>query len=151
MIISLSIAEQKLARFLAASRHKNARSKGIINSKIGDQSDEDTDLEGIGSEIAFCKIANVYPDLQTDYLPEEDAVLRTGDTVDVKATKYENGHLLVAKWKQPNVSLYALMVGRFPQYRFAGFFPSRDMLSPSRLKDFGHGQGFSANQGELIR
>lgn len=148
-MINLTEAEQRLAKFLARSRFENARAKGITNSKIGDQSNEETDLEGIGSEIAFCKMSNIYPDLQTDFLPVEDAVLRTGETIDVKSTKYENGHLLVAKWKQPDVQLYALMVGKFPSYRCAGFFPSKSMISPSRLKNFGHGEGYAAKQHEL--
>ena len=60
-----------------------------------------TDLEGIGAELIYCKVNNLYPDLETDIypLPEEDAITKQGLRVDVKSTKYPNGHLLAVLGK----------------------------------------------------
>jgi hypothetical protein len=149
MTITLNDAEQKLARYLAASRHASNRSEGTKNSRIGPQSDEQTDLEGIGAEIAFCKIHNIYPDTQIAERPAADAYLPDGTTVDVKATPYPNGHLLAVRWKKCDVQMYSLMVGTFPTYRHAGMMPAPELLRPERLKNFGYGDSYAAKQSEL--
>jgi hypothetical protein len=150
MQIALNEAEQRLAKFLARSRYEAARKRGIANAKIGPQSNEQTDLEGIGAEIAFCKMFNVYPDLEVGHTPAEDAVLPSGVAVDIKSTKHPRGHLLAAKWKKPNVSAYVLLIGEFPRYRFAGMMPCEELLRTERLKNFGHGEGYAAKQEELL-
>ena len=47
MDIVLNDAEQKLAVHLAKSRYQNARDKGKVDLKKGDQSNWETDLEFI--------------------------------------------------------------------------------------------------------
>lgn len=150
MTITLNEAEQKLAVYLAKQRHAKARANGKPDKQIGPQSSHETDLQGIGAEIAFCRMNNIYPDTEVGHTPDADCIMADGKTVDVKATKHQNGHLLVARWKQPGaVGLYALMVGEFPTYRMAGVMPSDELLVDDRLKDFGHGKGFAASQKEL--
>jgi hypothetical protein len=150
MTITLNDAEQKLATYLAKQRHARARASGKTDRQIGPQSSHDTDLEGIGAEIAFCRLLNIYPDTDVGHTPLADCVLPCGSTVDVKATKHQNGHLLVAKWKDPQgVHAYALMVGAFPAYRIAGMAPSHEVFKPDRLKNFGHGAGYAVGQEEL--
>lgn len=148
--IVLSEAEQRLAKFLAIRRYQNARSKGLFNAKIGDQSNELTDLEGIAAEIAFCKLANIYPDLDLDHTNAADCYLRDGRAVDVKSTIYSSGRLLCVRWKNvTEVDLFVLMVGKFPRYRCAGFMSSAELMQSNRLVDLGHGEGYSATQDEL--
>jgi hypothetical protein len=122
--VVLNVAEQKLARFVAKQRYESARKQGVHDGKMGPQSNEDTDLEGIGAEIAYCKVNNVYPDLDVSdrkVFPVEDAVTRQGATVDVKSTKYQNGHLLAVMGKvDKKCDVYALVIGTFPSYRIAG-------------------------------
>jgi hypothetical protein len=151
MNIKLNEAEQKLAIYLAKSRYKNARGKNISNQKIGPQSNEMTDLNGIGAEIAFCKINNCYPDTSiTEKLPFADALTGNGYFVDVKTTTYQSGHLVAAKWKTgEGVDYYCLVIGNFPEYRIAGYMKKDELLQDSRLKDLGHGKGFAAEQNEL--
>jgi len=151
MKIILNIAEQKLSKYLGQKRFENARKKNKPNMKIGGQSNYETDLNSIGAEIAFCKMFNLYPDTETDLndLPVFDAITRQGRLVDIKSTKYENGHLLVAPWKDKNnVDYYCLMVGDFPKYRFCGMISSNELFNLPK-KDFGHGEGFAASQGQL--
>lgn len=98
---------------------------------------------------------NLYPDYSVYARSSQqgedfgDALLPNGLTVDVKSTQYESGRLLAAKWKNPNVDLYALMTGTFPTYTFRGFMRSEELLRKSRLADLGHGEGFVAEQAEL--
>lgn len=150
MEITLNECEQRLAKWLALRRHEMNRSAGVKNGKIGPQSNEETDLEGIGAEIAFCRLANVFPDLSLDRRPDFDAVF-LGSAVDVKATKYANGHLLAVRGKaEKPADIYALMVGRFPTYKFSGLMPASSLLLQTRVSDFGYGPTYAAKQGELV-
>lgn len=150
MYVILSEAEQRLAKFLATQRYENARRKGLANAKMGNQSNKLTDLEGIASEIAFCKLANIYPDLDLDHTNAADCFLHNGYAVDVKSTTYKTGRLLSVRWKNSEkVDVFVLMVGRFPKYRCAGFMDASELIKESRLTNLGHGEGFSATQNEL--
>ncbi len=151
-MIKLNKAERKLAYYIARKRYESARSAGVVNSRMGPQSNEQTDLEGIAAEVAFCKAFNIYPDLEIDSVsfPDFDCVLSDGRSVDVKATRYESGRLIAAKWKKPeSVDLYALMVGVFPEYRFAGVMQSIDLINPERLCQMPKGKAYAASQNEL--
>ena len=148
-VIRLTAAEMMLARFLARRRHQMARAAGRPNLKVGNQADSLTDLEGIGAEIAFAKLTNTYPDLDLGHTPVADTYLPDGRTVDVKTTKYPTGRLLAVKWKTTKVDLFALMIGPFPEYRFAGAMNSHDLLRPERITNLGHGDGFAATQDQL--
>lgn len=150
MYVTLSEAEQRLAKYLAKQRYELSREMGLPNKKVGDQSNEMTDLEGIAAEIAFCKLANVYPDLDMTGPKAEDCVLRDGRSVDVKSTIYETGRLLAVRWKESgSVDIYVLMVGKFPTYRCAGFMSSKDLLDECRVINLGHGESYAATQDEL--
>ncbi len=150
-MIELNAAEQKLARYLAESRYRNARKLGKPNMRMGGQSDEQTDIEGVGAEIAYCKMMNVYPDTEIAAdLPPEDAVLPDGRLVDVKVTKYQSGRLLVTlKKKAGDVDLYVLLIGEFPKYRIVGQMESAEIIQESRIGDLGKGATYIANQNEL--
>lgn len=151
-MITLNTAEQRLAKFVAKARHRHNRITGISNRRMGPQSDEQTDLEGIAAEIAFAKYSNVYPDLDTDgdTHPVYDAVLHDGKLVDVKATTYPTGRLIVAPWKDVDaVDIYVLVVGAFPTYRIAGAMESYRLMRSHRMKNLGHGKVFVATQEEL--
>jgi len=149
MIITLNEAEQRLAKFLAKGRSDANRASNTQDRKMGNQSGELTDLNGIAAEIAFCKIHNVYPDLEINVHPAADCVLHSGEEVDVKTTRYASGRLLAVRWKKPNVDLFALMIGEFPSYRYAGSMTAAELLKDERLRDFGHGLGYAADQSEL--
>lgn len=150
MDIQLNEAEQRLSQFLAKQRHANARSRGAANRRIGGQSDFETDLEGIATEIAVAKVFNVYPDLATDHIPDSDLLTKCGVTVDVKSTRYRNGKLLAVPWKKKGQSdFYVLVTGTFPTYRIAGAMASDDLLQEKRMTDLGRGKGYAASQPEL--
>ena len=151
MFIELTEAEQIFARELAANRTASARAGGQVNMKGSGQSQEQVELEGVGAELAFCKLMNVYPDTGNGPRPE-DCHLPDGRRVDVKATQHENGHLLAVRWKKPGaVHVYVLMIGEFPRYRCVGFLPSDDLLREERLREMGGGLVYAASQDELQR
>jgi len=151
MNVTLNIAEQKLSTYLAAARYKSNRGKEVEDKKIGPQSTQATDLEGIGAEIGFCKLFNIYPDTQTEYIPAHDGTFHDGRTIDVKSTKYRNGHLIAVKTKKNNpADLYALMIGEMPNYKFAGFSTPEQLFRNENEKDFGYGMSYALTQEALL-
>ena len=151
-IIELNDGEQEICKIIAKLRYKNNRDNNVKNSKVGDQSDELTDLEGIGGEMAFCKMVNSYPDFSINIRNSETDVgdvFLGGKWVDVKTTKYPNGKLLAVPWKNNNVEIYALVTGTFPKYTYRGFMSAKKLLVESRLGDLGYGKTYIATQDEL--
>jgi len=154
--ICLNPVEVAMCKYVAKERNKVNRTDGVKNSKIGAQSDYQTDLDGIAGEVAFCKMFNVYPDLTLEPRSAAngndtfDCVWRT-KTIDVKTTKYPNGKLLAALWKSEGEKpdFYALMTGVLPEYTFRGFMPSQELLKRERVGDLGHGPGYIGYQSEL--
>lgn len=153
--IILNEAEQVLARHLAKARYHNARNQGIADLKMGNQSNEFTDLEGISAEIAVAKFLKVYPDTEIanqGEMPPYDLLSRTGVTIDVKTTKYRNGKLLVTLKKNPNdCQRYILCVGEFPIYTIVGYADSEQIFREENIADLGHGKGYVLSQEKLRR
>jgi hypothetical protein len=148
--VVLDESEQRIARWLAQSRYQANRRAGIENRRIGPQSDEDTDLDGIGAEMAAAKALNVYPDLSTEPRAGGHDLIANGKRVDVKATRYKSGHLLAAVAKSASAAdVYMLAVGEFPEYELVGWAYADDLLSIDNLTDLGHGQTYAMAQHQL--
>jgi hypothetical protein len=146
MIVSLNETEQIIARHLAKRRYENNRERGLPDQQVGGQPAEYTDLNGIGGEMAFAKLFNLYPDLG-DTPGKEDGTTRQGATYDVKVTKYKRGHLVaVLNKKVKDCEFYILMIGEFPKYRLTGYATAEELLSGDFIKDLGHGPGHAMSQ-----
>lgn len=151
---TLNPAEQLLARHLADARHAANRAAGVPDRKVGPQGAYETDLEGAAAELVVCKTLNVYPDTSVGHRPDFDLLVREGPRsygVDVKATRYEWGRLLAVPGKAGKPPhAYALVVGKFPSYRLAGFAPAALLLQRKNLTDLGHGPCFAMDQRSLL-
>ncbi len=152
MIVTLNEAEIKLAEYLAASRNRYARSNGIPDEQVGKVGSEKIDRDGMGAEIAFCKMINVYPDTQVGKRNDADCHNVWMGGIDVKSTTLPHGRLLarIGKDSHPADS-YALMVGELPSYKFVGWVPAAKLLHPENIIDLGHGPGYGLSQDKLIR
>jgi len=152
-VVTLNEAEQRLAEYVARARYHNNRKNGVVDRKMGGQSNELTDLDGIAGEIAFCKLFNVFPDLQTERPGGRcDAWTRTLGAVDVKATWRPRGRLLVTmKKKDKPPDTFALMIGDYPTYRFVGWARAEDVIVPGTLRDLGRGVSHVVDQDRLER
>ena len=150
MQITLNEVETRLARFVARRRYELARENNRPNLKMGGQSNEITDLDGVAGEIAFCKVMNVYPNLVIGEVDEYDADILSG-TVDVKTTKYRNGRLLAVRSKKMRqADLYALITGTIPNYRFVGMATGEELFQEENIKDLGWGKGYVLDQ-DILR
>lgn len=147
--MKLTDSEQKIATYLAKTKFKTSRERGITNNKKGPQSNYETDLEGVGSEMAAAKILNLWPDLQIESINDHDLTLGN-ITIDVKATKYKNGKLIVGiHKKQKPCDYYMLMIGSFPEYTCAGFCKKEDILNNNTITDLGWGPLHALQQSSL--
>mgnify|MGYP006320590937 CR=1 FL=1 len=153
---SLTLGEQKIAHRIARARFRNARDNGVPNGKMGSQSNFQTDLYGMGAEIAFCQIFGTKVDLKvklhsaklgTDPYDTEFELLKL--PVDVKHTDWTTGSLLAVPEKQPGDYLFALINGCFPDFRFKGFAWANQLLIESNKKNLGHGESYVMRQHEL--
>jgi Family of unknown function (DUF5843) len=158
-MITLTETEQKFCHLIAKYRYESARAAGQTNAKRGPQSNEATDLEGIGGEIAFAKLFDLYPTEAFKILPRSakedqgDFVLHDGKIVDIKTTKYKTGRLSAVLWKERNVDLYSLMIGQMPSYKFAGFMTCKELCQDSRISSFPgrpNSKAYIADQKELV-
>ena len=147
-----------MAHFVAKNRNTRNRHFNVTNLKISAADAATVDLEGVCGEIAFCKLFNAYPDLDTDRTPPHplfDCVV-SGLRIDVKTTKWDSGKLIVdaRKGSKTNgVDYYALMTGQFPgPYTFRGFIAREKLIIPSKLGTLANYQtyrSYIAEQSEL--
>lgn len=144
--ITLNSFECGVAAAMAKDHHER-----ILAGASAPMSKIEALLEGHGAELAYGKWANLYPPLELG--PDRyDFMLPDGRTVDVKVTSYPKGRLAVEqKLVFSCVDLYALMVGVFPVYRFAGYFPADQLFKLERLKILNpeHPPAYCADQSEL--
>ena len=154
--VSLNTAEKKLAYFVARNRNARNRCLNVVNLKVSPRDGVTIDLEGVAGELAFCKMFNLYPDLDTDRMPpypEFDARLSDGWTVDVKTTRYGDGKLLVdvrKGRKVDGVDFYCLMTGEFPgPYTFRGFMAKSLLVRPEKRGVVRGHEAYMAEQSEL--
>ena len=111
-------------------------------------------LNGFGAELAFCRLCDVEFDSSTiqkeNHFNKEDATLKDGTTVDVKNTIYPNGKLLVRTGKEEkNIDIYALVIGKFPSFKFVGWSSYNDIIKPELKKDLGYGLTYCLPQNSL--
>ena len=148
-LVVLTDTEQAIVKHVARTRFTKNRARGVVDAKIGPQSNEQTDIDGFGAEMAAAKLLNCWPDFQTDDAPDWD--LKVGEwTVDVKSTTYPNGKLLarISKTVAP-CDIYVLRVGTFPEFRCAGFAFRNEMFAESSVTDLGWGRTYALPQEAL--
>lgn len=148
--VTLTDTEVRICRWLAAQRFAAARKAGVQDAQMGPQSSEQTDLDGIAGEFAFCKVANVWPDMTIGARRGGHDAFLNGMSVDVKTTRCPTGHLLATIKKSTTASdVYVLVIGTVPEFRIAGWASAAKLLHPENIADFGHGSGYALSQRQL--
>jgi hypothetical protein len=155
MKVELNDAEQRLAAYLAKKRMRANRKHNITDQQISSLDKYDMEVNGIGAEIAFCKAANVYPDLTVataaNTRPVHDCVLND-KTWDVKTTTRKDGQLLVRKYKADEGKLsdyYVLVTGEMPEYTVVGYANKDKIIHRRNLIDLGYGLTYALPQNQL--
>jgi len=151
--LKLDTGQQMVARLIAEQRYAVNRARGIVDARIGAQSADLTDLNGIGGELAFAVITNVMPDLTIS--PRRggaDCVTSRGYTVDVKTSVHDDAQLIAHRGKSAgDAQVYVLVVGEFPMYRIVGWAWASELLQPQNIADLGYGPTYALQQDKLHR
>lgn len=148
--MSLDAGEMAVAQAVAAMRHGINRASSVSNSRVGPQSDYQTDLDGLVAEIAWAKWRNCYPDLSVSPRSGGADALVSGKRVDIKATRYANGRLLAVPSKhKDDADVYVLAIVNESTVRFPGWAYSDELLSEQNLTDLGHGPTYAMTQDQL--
>jgi hypothetical protein len=149
--VRLNPVEVEICELIAAARYNVNRRAGVTDGKIGPQSVDVTDLDGIGAEFAAAKALNLYPDFSVS--PRSggvELISRTMARLDVKQTRYPNGRLLVTHNTRPtDADVYILAVGAMPEFSIIGWCYSAQALSPGNVRDLGYGATYAIEQREL--
>ena len=150
MEYTLTESEQLIAKFVAETRTANNRNAGTGNNRRSEMSDFEVDLQGFAGELAFCRLANVFPDL-TVHNRSAAKGQDNGDCIvnalriDVKTSKNPASGLWVFRRKIGTVDAYALMVGTFPTFKLIGMANTED-VTKGRL----HNDSYVLPQAKLV-
>lgn len=150
--IKLTDSEIRICEWLAKNRYANNRQSSVTDRKIGPQSCDETDIEGICGEFAFCKSMGIYPDMSVSVRKNGHDFLHNGKRLDIKTTKYQNGKLLAVSSKTvSDVDSYVLVIGKRPSYLIAGWCKSEDLIREENLIDLGYGTTYCLPQNKLSK
>ncbi len=155
--IQLNDLEIEVGTLTAKKRSSNNKKMGVKPNLVM-SNEEKADREGLLSELAFCRIAKVYPHevFRIGYTSKKfggdrgDAFI--GDiSIDVKSTTYPTGKL-ISMVDNKLIDYFALMVGENGAYTLKGLMPRSELCVDKR---FGHHQIFRrpcymAKQDELL-
>ncbi len=152
MIVEMNPAEASIAHTLAVMRNAANRGHGVKDQQMGDQDPIEIDRDGILAEMAFGKAFNLWPDLSiTPRHGGADLVGKNGKRIDVKATRYKSGRLLIHAGKeQGDVDVYVLAIVEKNTVRLVGYIDSSEALEESNLGDVGHGKTYVIEQDRLV-
>jgi hypothetical protein len=165
MEVTLNNGEVAIATVIGTMRATTARAAGVANKKVGPQTDVKTDVTGFAAELAFCKSQNIHADftigpqaLGADcVMPDprwikERAVAfhRTLCSVDVKATSYDTGRLIVPPHKKKSgTDLYVLVTGRMPVFKIVGYADAEEVFKETNYRLFNGQHSYILEQSQL--
>jgi len=151
VIVHMTPSESAIALTLAVMRNTTARVNGVTDKQMGKQDPIQIDRDGILAEMAFGKQFNLYPDLSV--YPRKggaDLITHQGLKIDIKATRYKSGRLLIHIDKDvEEVDIYVLGVVDGDSVDFVGYIKSKEAIQTQNLKDLGHGSGYVIEQTNL--
>ena len=155
--IQLNNLEIEIGSIIAKKRNSNNK-KNNVKSNLVISDEEKADREGLLSELAFCRIAKVYPHevFRIGYTSKKfggdkgDAFVGNL-SIDVKSTTYLSGRL-ISMSDNKLIDYFALMIGENGAYTLKGLMPRSELCVEKR---FGHHQIFRrpcymAEQDELL-
>lgn len=153
MIVELSDTEHMLAHQIGMMRQQMNRAAGVkVSSFVSKDKQVQMEVIGVMAEMAFCKWANLYCNLDVVNQSGTTDVIYQGWKCDIKATDREDGQLIVPHWKKKGASdVYILGITKGLSVDFVGFATEDDIINPNTVKDLGYGPTYCMKQSELTR
>ena len=164
MEVTLNNGEVAIATVIGTMRATTARAAGVTNKKVGPQTDVKTDITGFAAELAFCKSQNIHADFtigpqalgadcvmpDPKWIKERAASYRTLCSVDVKATAYDTGRLIVPpNKKKSGTDVYVLVTGRMPVFKIVGYAAAEEVFEETNYRLFNGQHSYILEQSQL--
>ena len=151
---TLAPYEALTGRQLAMTRDIVDACNGMRATPYGRQGEDMGNMNALAlcAELAFCSLANVYPDLNVAAraFRRYDCKLPCGTTVDVKHSQKDGAWLKVKKTDGEKADLFVLMTGDHRKMVFRGAATREELIRPERLYTDGVDHPFYAmHQREL--
>ena len=130
--ITLTVAECKIAKYIALKRQEVDRKKSVVNrSSLPPAAQLNASYESYCAELAVCRALNIYPGLThaVESIPNPDGLYR-GIKIDVKWTRGTNLNLHKKARRNP-AKIYILVKGHAPDFELVGWMP-REAIEQAR-------------------
>lgn len=153
MKIELSDTEVMLANQIGALREMMNRAANTRDSfpELKDQKKRNETI-GVMAELAFCKWANLYPNLDVVNQSGTTDLIYQGWKCDIKATDRADGQLIVPVRKKKGASdVYILGIIHGNSVDFSGYATEDEILNEARIKDLGYGPTYCMTQEEITK
>lgn len=152
--VTLNETEIKMARDLAFSRSIQNRQSNVTDLKYSSKAGIFLDYQGICGELAFCRLFNLYPDTEFNYLPgrrpKHDCMTPAGYGIDIKTHQKHNSALRVPITKNPDdVDFYALVVGTSPKLFVVGTIAAAKVFQDCYLMENKTGTWYELPQKDI--
>ena len=133
-------------------RYNETSQHGMDHQQDQRQNGLEMSIIGAITEYAVAKHLQVFFDLNCDYAPPfpPDLVSKSGNTIDVKCTRKQGGHLnaVLRSVKKP-VDIYILTEYQPPVVYLVGWIESKILLVDANIKNVGNGSFYSMPQSKL--
>jgi hypothetical protein len=150
--LTLTPEEQQIVELIAKLRTDNNKRAGT-HIKYGDGDAYQLDVDGFGAEMAWARMANVYPDFTTQVRKggvDFKYGMENEYKGDVKGTRMENPHLLIKTEKMNGESdIYVLIKVDYPTFEVIGF-ATRDQVYDGDTPDYGYGPSYRVRHEDLL-
>ena len=133
----LTDVEKSWADQWATAVYDASTGKNLVDTAVNtDVSAKELDLIGFSGELAFAKIANLFPVTGTDGPTPIDCVVND-ISVDVKTTPYSSGHLVVQpKYMGKSAKAFVLMTGKVDDgFHYRGWMWAEDVFQQKYIKN----------------
>ena len=152
MIIELSDTEYMLCTQIGMMRYTVNRAANIKDVTFVRENRVHIETIGVMAEMAFCKWANLYCNLDIKIQSQTPDLIYKGWKCDIKATDRADGRLIVpVKKKKGSSDVYILGITSGQTVEFKGFAIEDDIINESRIKDLGYGPTYCMDQNELTK
>ena len=134
--IRLTKEEVAICQYLGKARRENNRSNNISDQLVAKENALKKDIDGIGAELAFAKLYNLYPPMEIRPQAGTADFVIMGRTIDIKQSEHENARLIVPPSKiegKGGCDAYVLATGALPYYIFRGFAKKEQLCNQKNL------------------
>ena len=149
MEIEIQETEIAVLKILGNLRTLQNRSNNINDTQRDKRNKSDVELDGLIGEYAFCKINNIFMDIDVCVRSGSYDCMYKGYRLDIKTTRHTNGRLIAYPKKNPDVDIYVLCIIDGNKVSFPGYAKTEELFKEENIVNLGYGDTYAINQENL--